>query len=52
MKLLGYPVHFRFSPFVFGLTTILPSSFQVETVEMANLVREVAINDEFFLFFR
>ena len=32
-----------FSGFVFGLTAIFPFSFQVETVEMANLVREVAI---------
>ena len=37
------PYNIRFSAFVFGLTAIFSSSFQVETVEMASLVREVAI---------
>lgn len=37
LELFGFPY-----AFLFGLTAIFPSSFQVETVEMASLVREIA----------
>ena len=40
---LSIPCNIPFSAFVFGLTAIFSSSFQVETVEMASQVREVTI---------